>query len=295
MTKITELPLNSINQASNLSYIKNFSRRMLKTQIFVGTFQEKRFVQNLNSYRDVVKINSKETQFIENLLTVKDKVSRELADITWIGITEPNTIGAPMGYCLWVVLPVEVFGTYWFKVKSIDFVANEMCIKLEILRKFVVEKEEDSSSSTDRSSLSFNVVLNQVKFNLFRSFRELFTFANFKETVIFISLLVSTIVVGVVNLIKYLMEYVLQILPQISNLIKSITPIIVKCFDLIYKIVHGIFSLIVILVYSYKTPQQINHRPYYNSIQYREPLRENFRRRRGLPSRSSVIIEPLDD
>ncbi|XP_066245407.1 uncharacterized protein [Euwallacea similis] len=294
MTKVTELSLNGIDHTSNPCYIKNFSKRMLKTQVFVGTFQEKRFVQKLNSYRDVVKIDSKETQFIENLMTVKNKVRKDLSDITWIGITEPNTVGAPVGYSLWVVLPVEVFGTYWFKVKSIEFVAGEMRIKLEILRKFV-EKEMDPLESANQSNLCFKEIFNQAKSNSFSFFKEHITFANFKETVIFISLLVSTIVVGVVNVIKYLMEYILRLLPQISNFIKSITPIVEKCFDFIYKIIHGIFSLVVTLVYSYRTPQQTYPRPYYDNMQYLEDSRENFRRRRGLPYRSSVIIEPLDD
>lgn len=129
MTKILELPAEPRNTVSGLDYVKTFSKRMLKTQLFMGTYEEKRFVQPLNAYRDVVRVHSDEKTFIENLLTVKHKAQSELGEfLPWIGITEPNMIGAPMGYCLWVILPVEVFGSYWFQVKSVR------CSTMEVIR-----------------------------------------------------------------------------------------------------------------------------------------------------------------
>lgn len=296
MTKISELP-NSMDERSNNEYIKNFSKRMLRTQLFVATFQEKRYVEPLKSYRDVVKVDSDEKEFIENILAVRKKLRQERPTSSkWIGITGPDTIGAPVGYNLWVILPIEVFGTYWFKVKTVEFLENEVRVKLDIVRPVRNEKsvsdvsEADDSSNFDLKS-SIQDLSNSIRSNITNIAKTHLTVTNIKGTVIFTLLLIGSIIGGGVNVVKYLMEYLLKFMQETSGFIKVCTPIIISCIDLIRKTIYGLFTLIVVLVHGRPNPRQM-YSPHINPnnmIAYEEPRY----RRRGLPYNSSVTIEEI--
>ncbi|CAH1992665.1 unnamed protein product [Acanthoscelides obtectus] len=66
----------------------------------------------------VIRVSLNEQQFIKTLVKLKKRIQECYLKGPWIGITEPGTIGAPEGFNLWVVLPEEVLGSYWYKVRS---------------------------------------------------------------------------------------------------------------------------------------------------------------------------------
>ncbi|XP_030747750.1 uncharacterized protein LOC115876192 [Sitophilus oryzae] len=309
MTKITECLANSSDDCDDLM-MKNFSKRMLKTQMFIGNFVEKRFVEPLNSYRDVVKIDADETDFIENVLAVKKKVKQELrANVlknpVWVGITDPSMIGAPVGYNLWVILPVEVFGTYWFKVKTVEFLQNEVRLKLEVVRSLKSEKSY-SEAVVNKETIDLKSYLENIpqvlKNNFLQFCNNHVTVSNVKETITFIFVLLGTLLAGGINLIHYLMEYFLKLLREISSLIKVSTPIFITFINLIGKTVYGLYALIASLWHGRRTQQPI-YNAYYsvdpNSIAFqnsygRSNYLNNNRAYRALPY-GSARITPLDD
>ncbi|XP_060526496.1 uncharacterized protein LOC132702091 [Cylas formicarius] len=268
MTIITEDLSQDPPSPSNYRYIKNFSKRMLKTQLFIGNFHEKRFVESLACYRDVVRIDPDEDKFIENLVTVKRKV-RELpsGSVPWIGITEPDTIGAPVGYNLWVELPVEIFGRYWFKVSTVEFLEKEIRLKLDIMKPLIRNNEQDRSGiGSEEFNLSavLNGILNEVRVNLMNFCRDHITYKNTKQTLIFMFLLISTITVGGLKVVKYLMEYLVNFMRELSGLIRALTPVITTCMDIIKAIVLGTLEMIFSLLYDKRKTQATQYNAYIN-------------------------------
>ncbi|CAG9772499.1 unnamed protein product [Ceutorhynchus assimilis] len=295
MTKLSEeKQLESVE--SSREACKVFAKRMLKTQLFIGNFMEKRYVDPLKAYRDVVKIDSSEKNFIQNILAVKKKVNKQLGNNSfWLGITEPNTVGAPVGYNLWVTLPIEVFGTYWFKVRTVEFLYNEIRLKLDVVR--TVGDNPTCSASDVEDSRDFDLVTtvqdlsNNFKSGLFDFLKTNITLSNVKETVIFLTILTGTIIAGGINLVKYLMDYLLKFMREASSFIKVCTPIIISTMDLLRKMLHMLLAFIITLVHGKPKPQQ--------QLQYQPYADPNFiygnRRAIGYKRpRSSVTITPLD-
>lgn len=312
MTKISEVNTSEMDESSRQDYIKNFSKRMLKTCLFMGSYQEKRFVESLNSYRDVVKIDSDEKEFIENLIAVKKKLKQVSVDNqsrspTWIGITDPQTIGAPVGYHLWVVLPIEVFGNYWFKVKTVEFLADEVRVKLDIVRPLKHEKsvsDVSESETQDFQNIDIKATVqeatNKLWENLLVTFKEYVTLANIKESVIFISLLTGTLIAGGANIIKYLMEYFLKFMRELSGLIKVCSPIIITCLNIIGKTIYGFYALIVALWSGRSVPHPPTYNAHYpnSALDFKDPRTRYNKYLTYKPSShrgSTVTITPLDD
>ncbi|KAL1509350.1 hypothetical protein ABEB36_004104 [Hypothenemus hampei] len=284
MTKITEM--SSPGTSYSDLYISDFAKKMLKTQLFIGTYQEKRFVESLNSYRDVVIVNRDEVNFINNLITVKRRIKNEdQNESLWIGITNTEIIGAPAGCALWVTLPIDVFGTYWFEVKSVDFRGNEVKLRLKVIREI---KKETVNNLNDQLETDIKLDLLQ---SLKKFYEKYITWENIQATVKFLSLLIATILLGSVNSLKFLAEYLIKLLYAMSEVIRSSTPIVLKCVDLLWKTIYGFMALIVVLFTNKPhRPSPGNQNYYFGESRRLIPLEYN----RPYRSRSSVIIEPVE-
>lgn len=95
---------------------------MLKTRVFLGQYQEKRFVDAVKNYRDLIVINHTEREVIRDFEAVRDRVLREYGgtqQVVWFGYTSASMIGAPSGSCIWTELNESIpFGEYWFQVRT---------------------------------------------------------------------------------------------------------------------------------------------------------------------------------
>lgn len=242
-------------------YVKRFAKQMLKNSIFIGTFHEKRFVASLNTYQDVVSICENETEFIENLVAVKKRIEREFVNFPWIGITGPDGVGTPAGYNLWVKLPIEVFGKYWFKVKSVDFLHEQICLKLEVIRPVNDSSSRNLSSFTNSSNDVLNISIPNIKVwakeKISVFYNNVLTIDNIKSTIIFTSILLSTVVLSFLDIIKYLLEYLLKLINELSKLINTLTPITVHLINACGRIIFGLFHLIITLFKRNPPPQPV--------------------------------------
>lgn len=284
-------------------YIKSFAKQMLKNTIFIGTFHEKRFVECLNSYRDVVSISNDETDFIQNLVTVKKRIESECNKLLWIGITDPHGVGTPAGYNLWVELPIGVFGQYWFKVKTVEFCKDQISLKLDMIRPVKNEKSTSGNMSIDDTfnDLSFSTFLPKMQFlmknNVWHFCKNTLTTENIKTVIIFISVLLSTLMLSSIDMAKYLLEYLLKLVKELSKLIEALTPVMINLINLCGRIIFGLFQLIATLFKRHPPPQ-----PVYNAYVNYDPINgmpnsvfdKNFPR--ALPnvsSRSRATIRPI--
>ncbi|XP_044259763.1 uncharacterized protein LOC123008172 [Tribolium madens] len=311
MRKISELRRNSsasLSDDSEETRVRKFAKHMLKSSLFIGTFLEKRLVEPLNSYRDVIKVCDDEHDLIENLTAVRKRCLKHFPKHVWIGITEPKTIGAPAGYNLWVSLEEEVFGCYWYKIKNVEFSYNEVRVKLEVVRPV---RERTPVHNISPSQIIDDVSQNNLgelgtkmqdffKDQLRDLFTETLTWPNIKQATIFIVLLLSTLITFLIHTIKYLLDYILKLLRETQGLIRVCTPIIVNFMKLISNTISGFYTLIAVL-WRDPAPRTINQLqispydvPYYGSNMRALPYQGGDFSRHRKSYGSSVKITPLD-
>lgn len=112
---------------SSLQRYKN----LLKNRVFLGHFQEKRLVERLNTYKDLVVLGSDEKEFCLEVQLAANQIRSVYGPDIWVGFTGPDVVGAPAGNCIWATIKATVenvtFGQYWFQVcKFIYPLVNEV-------------------------------------------------------------------------------------------------------------------------------------------------------------------------
>uniref|UniRef100_A0A7G3ABC2 FAD synthase n=1 Tax=Lutzomyia longipalpis TaxID=7200 RepID=A0A7G3ABC2_LUTLO len=121
--------------------VGDFCKKILKSRIFLGEFREKRLVEPLDCYRDVIIVSAQtETAIANDLDIVRSKlidVHAGKGDVQWIGLTR-NTGQSSKGLesvSVWTELDsFYTFGKYWFQIRTIRFRNNEILLKLKVLR-----------------------------------------------------------------------------------------------------------------------------------------------------------------
>lgn len=250
-------------------HLYNFVNSMLKGRLFIGDFQEKRYVASLNEYRDVIVIEEDGKDLHVDLEVIKKRLSNAFKT-RWIGITTPKTIGAPAGYCIWVDLHEEVFGKYWYKIRSVSFRGDEILLKIKPLK--AITQQCSSGSNTSGGDSKFrNSAANDISLRSLKTLGEkvksfmlvdvptilcdVFTLNNIKEATKFLVLLTGAALVGMVGLTKFLADFSLRLLRELSNLIRSVTPFTIACVDMCGKVIGGFYLLIAVLWRDSRRPQ----------------------------------------
>lgn len=280
-----------------------FARAMLQGRLFIGTFIEQRHVAHLNSYRTVIVIDKAEADLIKDLSIVRNHLKRYTE--RWFGYTTPDVLSAPAGHCVWVDLTQEIYGTYWYKIKSIRLKKKEISLRLKIIRPIneleksppvkiqnINAKDVVLNNEFSQNLLDFKQTLNN-SINTF--FSEILTFKNAKDSFIYISILFMTLFTGSIQLIQYLGDFTLRLLEVLSNLIKFATPIIIACINLVEKTIGGLYLLLAMLWRdrNRSTIYQTNYKP----LERGDLRTNNFLTLspRKLEYRSSVKIKRLDE
>ncbi|KAF5270372.1 hypothetical protein FQR65_LT05560 [Abscondita terminalis] len=281
--------------------VQILAKEILQDRVFIGSFQEKRFVASLQSYRDVVVVCKDETDLLHDLDKVKKQICNLYSPERWIGITDPNTVGAPAGYCLWVELPEHIFGSYWYQIKRVRFKTNEVLIKLKAIRPVDSSVVNLNPSSVQiNNSFTKEKLLNVATENVAWLLTDVVTLQNIKTAIMFLSVLLVASATGFINLLQYLGDFTLKLMREFSNLVRALTPSVIAFFNLCAKIVGGFYLLILSMWKTRSTPtyQQRYQSPYV-SYSGGYPIHESVYFKRGLPApprerSGGVIITPLD-
>lgn len=149
LDEMNRASISAMNRSSSDVYA--FAEQMLLNRIFHGDYQEKRYVNKLNAYKDLIVLNSQEKILCDDLTKVKNQILAEMPS-AWFGYTTPIDVGAPAVYCIWTTLDDTVaavsvggaqlpknasvgFGEYWFQIKGIHLGINNIIeIQTAILR-----------------------------------------------------------------------------------------------------------------------------------------------------------------
>lgn len=131
--------------------LQSLCKQLLKSRLFRGFFVERRYVDNVKGYRDIVTLQKSERSLEKMLKDIRDKLQLFYSQQNpqmWIGITSGPLPGMTkpqpdaLETHLWVEIKDLAFGQYWFSIKSIRFRDNEIILKLKDVQP--VEEEEPS-------------------------------------------------------------------------------------------------------------------------------------------------------
>lgn len=251
-------------------YIDNevikLAKCLLKKHVFIGTFIENRFVQQLNIYRQIITVKDTETDFLDNLKVVKRRLEDAISRKVWIGITLPDTLGTPNGYNLWVQLNEQVFGRYIFKVRTIKFLPNEIRLSVDILKPYQLESTPTNDNNVpeqvdDLTEICANV-LDKFK-DLFDNIKTVTTWENFFNTIRFLFVLFCTICTAGFKGSHYLLEYFLRFLNVLAKVGHAFYPYFNLVVTFLAFIVMNIFNFLHSMFNNRRQPAYNNNRQMY--------------------------------
>lgn len=293
-----EVPSHDITQAlTEEEEIMIFSKQMLINRLFLGHYQERRFVESIGSYRDVVFIPATEYDLKKDLDTVRKRLKNfyKFSD-TWVGITGPDCAGAPAGYAVWVRLHNLAFGRYWFQIKKVKFVDDrEMILHLKCIRCADVESFSESEKVFETSdnapepttANNDTVNIDEVK-QRWKEFVEgitanlasVFTAHNVREVIIFMSVFILTCVTGIFHFVRYVGDYSIKFMRELSIFIQASTPIFLATIDFFSKCIGGFYLLIAMLWRGSKVqpPPRVNWGPHQRALPAPHNMQFSYRK-----------------
>ena len=299
----------TVNQSDlfNLSHIREhvkiFSKQMLKGRLFVGSYEEERYVSLLNSYRSVVTIPNEEIDLTRDLQIVRRRIEDYYTTEHWNGITTPNMVGVPARHSLWVKLPSgNNFGMYWFKIATVKFRDNEAIVKLKIVRPYRnvtfqgEVNEPDLITCVKLAGIRENGI-NILK-NIGHNFLSTATFTfgnvissqNIKSAFVFMFLLCTSIFLGIVKLMEYSCEFLLKFMRECSEFTKSASPIVIAFINFVGKSVMGLYMLVACLWRDSK----VTHYNNVNQGYAVQPISSYRMKALPAPRRHNVLIEEIE-
>ncbi|CAD6996100.1 uncharacterized protein LOC101450030 [Ceratitis capitata] len=152
-------PEPSLHQSSSMqsSYmspqeeaLQSLCKKLLKSRFFRGDYEERRYVDAVSGYRDIIGLHRGEKDLERLLLDIKSKLQifYHHSPHVWIGITHGEYMGnIPTKFTLdthiWVQLQEVAFGQYWFNIKSLRFRKNEVILRINVVRSVEPESQID--------------------------------------------------------------------------------------------------------------------------------------------------------
>lgn len=220
--------------------IHEFVKCMLLNRIFTGAFQEKHYVPQLNTYRDIVVVADNERDLKADLCVVKKRLAKHY-EKCWVGVTEEAT-----KCMLWVQSSAEVLGTYRFKITKIRFTSEEISLKIKVVENvsytISTPRKCDAPSETVES-MNSDPITPKLKIELVStSFRT--TFVCVRDAVKFIIVFVLAIITAFFDAMPTMGDFVIRFVHECSLCIQAFTPLLLGCFDLIAKVVGGFYLLV---------------------------------------------------
>lgn len=282
---LDEMSRTSAVKRSNSSDVYAFAEQMLLNRIFHGDYQEKRHVNKLNTYKDLIVLDSQEKILCDDLTKVRDQIV-SVMPMAWFGYTTPLDVGAPPVYCLWTTLDDTVagsaqllpknasigFGEYWFQIKGIHLGVNMIEIQTTILRPIepnpsvsigpTISTLAQQALEVDTTKIQQYVQENIVDVNwmeLFQQWRASFnqmtyrfisteiTWNNVINGIKLFGLLTVAFLRWSCQFVHSLGEFTIRLIIELNKLVKTATPIVLAILNLFSKIFGGLYILLAMI------------------------------------------------
>lgn len=260
--------------------VRYFATQMLKTRMFIGQFQERRWVEPLQAYRDVLVINKSEFDLLKDVESVRRRLRGYYQSSNhWIGLTDPQFVGAPNGHCIWIEPTENALGNYWFRIRGVKFRRNEVILRVKVVRPVTTQSVLPNESFENNvtkllENFSWETTSENAKKYLLEYLTWLFTnvltTSNIKEAITFLGVFVVTGLALSVKGVKFFMDFFLKFMREVSYFIESSTPVMLAVVNLIGKAIGGFYLLIIMMFRGNNNPVPY---PRQGFIEYNRPIR----------------------
>ncbi|XP_047475565.1 uncharacterized protein LOC125029626 [Penaeus chinensis] len=251
-----------------LAYIES----SLKGRIFSGWVDERKWVENLGSYRDIVEVDEWEVDFNKQLNIIIRKIPGVQEGTRWINITAPTAI--QLSYCLWVLLfQPPIPGHYWFVITGVAVQPLfGLKISLQIVRSIDPQDYETAEARSKRRQMSSSELgheletisqqfmdwwdqVRQLNFALvWSAITATFTISNILEAVRFCIILVITLIVGLVTLLRDSHHLVLGVIHEAGIFFRNLRPFLQSVVVFAEKLIGALYLLIAMVYRDWKQP-----------------------------------------
>lgn len=251
-----------------LAYIES----CLRGRIFSGWVEERKWVENLGSYRDIVEVDEWEVDFNKQLNIIIRKIPGVQEGTRWINITAPTAV--QLSYCLWVLLiQPPIPGHYWFVITGVAVQPLfGLKISLQIVRSIDPQDYETAEARSKRRQISSSELgheletisqqfmdwwdqVRQLNFALvWSAVTATFTISNILEAVRFCIILVITLIVGLVTLLRDSYHFVLGVIHEAGIFFRNLRPFLQSVALFVEKLIGGLYLLLAMVYRDWKQP-----------------------------------------
>jgi len=270
----------NVSQASSglppLDRLLKHLRERISGSLFSGWYTERRYVDAIDRYRDVILVDSIEYLIIKQVKYAIRKSGKILADNCFIGLTNVDdecklfiTLGAGGAETS------HAFGHYWFQLRSISFIPNiGFNLEVVVLRQFVTTDSEscwkckarasqpDDSPPVKIDSIGAALVdmktrLGQVSSDvwtevwqpqtIWAKLRPLMSVANLVHLGKLVMVLFLALLTGIVSGVKQTAQFSLKVLHELANLVDRSTPLALGALNIMSKVVGGAYLLVAMI------------------------------------------------
>ncbi|XP_045581640.2 uncharacterized protein [Procambarus clarkii] len=241
-------------------------------RIFSGWVEERRWVESLRSYRDVIEVDEWEIEMNQQLKAIISSIPGVYEGTKWINLTPPGENSS--SYCLWILLPAPpIPGHYWYTVTGVQL---EPLFGLRILVKEIrlihphdgetaIARQKRHQKVTLGNSNSLQTVGEQLleyvkqvrQLNLSdicSSLSSTITLGNIKEIFRFFIVLVMTLVIGLFSFWKEAHNLGLRFIREAGIFFHHITPFLQSVLSFVEKLVGGMYLLIAMVYRDWRRP-----------------------------------------
>ncbi|XP_055319069.1 uncharacterized protein LOC129576935 [Sitodiplosis mosellana] len=261
--------------------VRAFAEQTLIDRIFMGDYQEKRYVAKLNAYKDLIVLNRQEQILAGDLSKVKNQILGDNVN-AWCGFTDSNEIGAPAAHCLWTTLDEPnkvkadaasvVFGEYWFQIKGLRFALNAVEIQVTVLRPIdptspmpsglaissLAQQALEVDTQKIQQYVQENIIevdwanlFNQWKASInqmaYRFFTTEITWTNFVHCIKLLGVFCIAFAKLSVHFVHCIGEFTLRLVFELTKLTKAASPIVLAVINLLSKMIGGFYILVAMI------------------------------------------------
>lgn len=246
-------------------------KRIVKSKRFRGSYQEKRFCQDVQKYKDIIVVKASEEPNVA--LDFGLFLDLQANSEKWVGLT----VSGDGEFSIWTDLEADnlPFDEYDFEIKTVRTTDTEVQLKVRLV-------QESSSKGASGDSQAFD--LSNVKWSDYEPKKILnacltsimaiqWNWAAIKQSVEFVMVTIVYLISEIPNLIRFVGEFTLRAFRELSNLIHVLTPIFMAIIDMCSKIFGVFFMLISDVVRSSKNHNnRRHHQEAIDQQQYHQPI-----------------------
>lgn len=266
--------------SSNKTHIKSkfspgsleYIEQQLCGRIFSGWVEERRWVDTVHAYRDVIEVDEWEVEMNQHLNAIITSIPGVHEGTKWINLTPP---GESPCYCLWVLLPAPpIPGHYWYTITGVHL---EPQFGLRLLvkeirrihehdgetdiarrRRHQMKSLTDSGTSFQTLREQFQEWVNQacqLSFSaVWCTLSSTVTLGNIKEVFRFVAVLVMTLVIGLFSFWRDTHNLGLRYIREVGIFLRNITPFLQSLLAFIEKLIGGMYLLIAMVYRDWRRP-----------------------------------------